>query len=107
MSSTSVHSGKKSNTYLVGGIEVPKEDKRIEMPPESAKRGPTILSVKQGEKAEIPVQVGRLDEKGTLRTTTGEVVAKYDEKVFKDAKRKEEEKAQRKNAGKEDRGADR
>ena len=105
MSSTSVHSKKRSNAYLVGGVEIPKEDERIEMPPESAKKGPTILEVIQGEKAEIPVQVGKLDEKGTLRTMSGETVAQYDEKVFEDLKKREKE--QKGNENKEDRESDR
>ena len=54
MSSTSVHSNQ--NKYIVGGQTIPREpDENLEMPPQAAGKGPSVLDVK-GEKAIISAQ---------------------------------------------------
>ena len=54
MSSTSVHSNQ--NKHIVGGQTIPREpDENLEMPPQAAGKGPSVLDVK-GEKAIISAQ---------------------------------------------------
>lgn len=46
MSSTNVHSSE--NKHVCGGQVIAKDDKTLEMPPKSAKRGPSKLEVVEG-----------------------------------------------------------
>ena len=55
MSSTSVHSNQ--NKHIVGGQTIPREpDENLEMPPQAAGKGPSVLDVIKGEKAIISAQ---------------------------------------------------
>lgn len=55
MSSTNVHSN--PNKHIVGGQTIPGEpNNSIEMPPQSAGRGPSVIEVIEGEKAVISAQ---------------------------------------------------
>lgn len=49
MSSTNVHSSEYK--HLCGGQVIPKEDRTIEMPPQTADRGPSKLEVLEGPNA--------------------------------------------------------
>lgn len=55
MSSTNVHS--KENIHIVGGQTIPGEpNENLEMPPHASGKGPSVLEVREGEKAVIPTQ---------------------------------------------------
>lgn len=55
MSSTSVHSNQ--NKHIVGGQTIPREpDENLEMPPQAAGKGPSVLDVIKGEPAIISAQ---------------------------------------------------
>ena len=55
MSSTNVHSN--PNKHIVGGQTIPGEpNESLQMPPQASGRGPSVLDVIEGEKAEIPTQ---------------------------------------------------
>ena len=55
MSSTNVHSN--PNKHIVGGQTIPGEpNESLQMPPQASGRGPSVLNVIEGEKAEIPTQ---------------------------------------------------
>ena len=55
MSSTNVHSSE--HKHICGGQTIAEApDKNLNMPPQSAGRGPSVIEVRQGEKAVIAVQ---------------------------------------------------
>ena len=55
MSSTNVHSN--PNKHIVGGQTIPGEpNESLQMPPQASGRGPSVLDVREGEKAVISAQ---------------------------------------------------
>ena len=55
MSSTNVHSN--PNKHIVGGQTIPGEpNESLQMPPQASGRGPSVLDVIEGVKAEIPTR---------------------------------------------------
>ena len=76
MSSTNVHSG---NLTCAGAQIIPTE-KNVEIPPKTAKLGPTRMSVISGDYIEIPVEESSLDKNGKLVDKKGNFVAQFDKK---------------------------
>lgn len=86
MSSTSVHSNQ--NKHIVGGQTIPGEpNENLEMPPHAAGKGPSVLEVREGEKATISAQsnivvkdgkkvVGRATKDGQVLSGDGNAVRK-------------------------------
>lgn len=81
MSSTNVHSEQKNNICCVAAQIIPTE-KEVEIPPKSAKRGPSRLDVMLGEEMEISVAESELHKDGKLVAKDGTQVAKLDAKAF-------------------------
>lgn len=81
MSSTNVHSEQENNIFCAGAQIVPTE-REVEIPPKSAKRGPSRLDVMLGEGMEISVGESELHKNGQLVAKDGAEVAKFDAKAF-------------------------
>lgn len=85
MSSTNVHSSE--NKHVCGGQVIPKEDKTLEMPPQTAKRGPSKLEVIEGPNATLQAvenEVIKEDGKVVGRATKdGKVLSGDSTKVSK------------------------
>ena len=81
MSSTNVHSEKQNNKYCAVAQIVP-TDKEVEIPPKTAKKGPSVLDVMLGEAMEIPVVSSELHKDGKLIDKDGAVVAKFSKDSF-------------------------
>lgn len=83
MSSTNVHSEKISNLACAGAQIIPKESE-LEIPPKTAKLGPTRLGVINGEYIEIPVEESVLNkENGQLINKKGNVIANFNKSQIK------------------------
>lgn len=82
MSRTNVHSEKENNMYCAGAQMIP-TDKEVEIPPETAKLGPTRWEVKFGEGMKIPATDSELHRDGTLVARDGTQVAQFDKNAFK------------------------
>lgn len=76
MSSTNVHS---ENLTCAGAQIIPTE-KNVEIPPKTAKLGPTRMSVISGEYIEIPVEKSSLNKDGKLVNKDGSIVAEFSKK---------------------------
>lgn len=74
MSRTNVHSDNENNIICAGAQVIP-TDREVEIPPKSAKMGPSTLDVKFGEEMEIVAGKSELREDGTLVNRSGEVLA--------------------------------
>ena len=81
MSSTNVHSEKKNNMYCAGAQMIP-TDREVEIPPQTAKVGPTRYEVKLGDGIEIPAAESELHKNGQLIAKDGTEVAQFDKKAF-------------------------
>lgn len=81
MSSTNVHSENDNNMYCAGAQMIP-TDRDVEIPPQTAKLGPTRYEVKVEEGIEIPVIESELQKDGKLVTKDGTVVIKFNKKAF-------------------------
>ena len=80
MSSTNVHS---ENLTCAGAQIIPTE-KSVEIPPKTAKMGPTRMSVILSDYIEIPVEDSVLDKSGKLVDKNGNLVAQFDKKKVQD-----------------------
>lgn len=80
MSSTNVHS---ENLTCAGAQIIPTE-KSVEIPPKTAKMGPTRMNVILSDYIEIPVEDSVLDKSGKLVDKNGNLVAQFDKKKLQD-----------------------
>ena len=80
MSSTNVHS---ENLTCAGAQIIPTE-KSVEIPPKTAKMGPTRMNVILSDYIEIPVEDSVLDKSGKLVDKNGNLVAQFDKKKVQD-----------------------
>lgn len=80
MSSTNVHS---ENLTCAGAPIIPTE-KSVEIPPKTAKMGPTRMNVILSDYIEIPVEDSVLDKSGKLVDKNGNLVAQFDKKKLQD-----------------------
>ena len=74
MSSTNVHS---ENLTCAGAQIIPTE-KSVEIPPKTAKMGPTRMNVILSDYIEIPVEDSVLDKSGKLLDNNGNLVSQFD-----------------------------
>lgn len=89
MSSTNVHSksDKPVRAYCVCGQSIPKENGELEMPPKTAKRGPSTTEVIQGPEMEIAAFASELRQDGKL-ISEGKVVEDLGREAFSEIKGK-------------------
>ena len=83
MSSTNVHS---NNLHIVGGYIIPKEpDKSLEMPPQSAGKGPSKADTMEGITIEVRNNDVIKDGKQVIGriTTNGKILSGEESKVRK------------------------
>ena len=64
------------------GAQMIATDREVEIPPQTAKLGPTRYEVKLGEGMEIPIAESELRKDGQLITKDGAKVVKFDKKAF-------------------------
>lgn len=95
MSSTNVHSEKENNMYCAGAQMIA-TDREVEIPPQTAKLGPTRYEVKLGEGMEIPVGNSELHRDGKLVSKDGTTVAKFDKNAFARIQAKQQREESRK-----------
>lgn len=97
MSSTNVHS---ENLTCAGAQIIPTE-KNVEIPPKTAKLGPTRMSVISGDHIEIPVEESSLNKDGKLVNKDGNIIAEFSKKQVQDIERAKKLRDKSKNANKE------
>lgn len=89
MSSTNVHS---ENLTCAAAQIIPTE-KSVEIPPKTAKMGPTRMSVISGDYIEIPVEDSVLDKSGKLVDKNGNLVAQFEPKKVKELEKQRDTRA--------------
>ena len=90
MSSTNVHS---ENLTCAAAQMIPTE-KSVEIPPKTAKMGPTRMSVILSDYIEIPVENSVLDKKsGNLVDKNGNLVAQFKQEQVKKLEKQREARA--------------
>lgn len=97
MSSTNVHS---ENLTCAGAQIIPTE-KSVEIPPKTAKMGPSTMEVISGEYIEIPVEKSSLNKEGKLVNKAGNIVAEFSKKQVQDIEKAKKLRDKSKNANKE------
>lgn len=97
MSSTNVHS---ENLTCAGAQIIPTE-RNVEIPPKTAKLGPTRMSVISGDYIEIPVEKSSLNKDGKLVNKDGNIIAEFSKKQVQDIERAKKLRDKSKNANKE------
>lgn len=88
MSSTSVHSRKEIRNYHINcGQTIANKEGRIEVPPKTAKRGPSTLDIEPGLAINIPVETSVLREDGKL-VAGGRTVATFPPEAYRQLDKK-------------------
>lgn len=82
MSSTNVHSEIENNNMYCAGAQMIPTDREVEIPPQTAKLGPTRYEVKLGDGMEIPTVESELHKNGQLVAKDGTEVVKFDKTAF-------------------------
>lgn len=102
MSSTNVHSrnGAQKHYHINCGQTIANNKGEIEIPPKTAKKGPSTLEIEQGLAMDIPVETSELRKDGKL-VSRGSVVATFEPEAFSNLDKK------RANKEKTDKGNDR
>lgn len=89
MSSTNVHSKRENRYYHINcGQTIANNEGKIEIPPRTAKKGPSTLDIEQGLGMSIVVEAGELRKDGKL-ISQGKVQATFPPEAYKELANKQ------------------
>ena len=100
MSSTNVHSEKQIGSIYCAGAQIIPTEKEVEIPPKSAKKGPSTIDITMGDTIEISVGESELNKNGQLVSKDGNVIAQFSKTAFNEVNKNRNNRKQFKNSSK-------